>query len=270
MSGSDGLFRTRTLTDAGTSERAIAAALREGRLVRVRKAWLARPDADPALVAAARAGVVLTCITQARRLGLWVLPSEGVHVAAPAHSGRAHMPGARLHWSRPIVPRHPDRLEDPVENVVAIAAQCQPYETSLAILESAMRKGLVTRAEMLRMPLPGAARRVVEAADEYADSGLETIVVPRLRWLCVPLRRQIWVAGHRVDLLIGDRLALQIDGGHHVGRQRDTDNAHDAALRLRGYTVIRVGYAQIVDRWHEVQEVVQRAVAQGLHEISPR
>ncbi|APZ35696.1 hypothetical protein BOH66_02230 [Microbacterium aurum] len=71
--------------------------------------------------------------------------------------------------------------------------------------------------------------------------------------------------GHRVDLLIGARLVLQIDGGTHVGRQREEDVAHDAALMLRGYYVICVGYTQVIERWEEVQERIMRAVAQGLH-----
>lgn len=81
----------------------------------------------------------------------------------------------------------------------------------------------------------------------------------------MPLRQQAWIAGHRVDLLIGDRLVLQIDGGHHVGTQREQDIAHDAALMLLGYHVIRVGYGQVIERWHEVQDVIARAIAQGLH-----
>ena len=102
-------------------------------------------------------------------------------------------------------------------------------------------------------------------ADPFADSGLESLAVPRLRWLQLPLRRQIWVFGHRVDLLIAERLVLQIDGAHHVGAQRDQDIAHDAELMLLGYHVIRVGYRQVVDHWEEVQDRIMRAVAQGLH-----
>ncbi|HBR89733.1 MAG TPA: DNA/RNA helicase, partial [Microbacterium sp.] len=102
-------------------------------------------------------------------------------------------------------------------------------------------------------------------ADQFADSGLETFVVPRLRWLGLPLRCQIWLHGHRVDLLIGERIALQIDGGHHVGAQRAADIAHDADLMLRGYHVIRVTYVQVTEQWPEVQERIMLAVAQGLH-----
>ena len=131
--------------------------------------------------------------------------------------------------------------------------------------ESALRKEEVSAPALARLRLPACARRVLAAAEVWSDSGLETIVVPRLRWMRLSLRRQIWIAGHRVDLLIGERLVLQIDGGHHVGAQRDADNAHDAALMLLGYHVIRVGYRQVIHQWEQVQDVLMRAVAQGLH-----
>lgn len=106
---------------------------------------------------------------------------------------------------------------------------------------------------------------MLEATLPFADSGLETVVIPRLRWLKLPLRRQVVIAGRPVDVLIGDRLVLQIDGGHHIGAQRDADNAHDAQLKLMGYHVIRVSYRQVIDDWPSVHDVIALAVAQGLH-----
>lgn len=231
----------------------------------MRKGWVAVPSADGYLVAAARAGVVVSCITQAQRLGLWVLSHDGPHVAAPAHSGAVSLRGVRAHWAQPLVPRHPDALVDPIENVLAIVAVCQPYEAALAVWESALRKGLVDRHAIGRLPLSTTARRILDSAMPYSDSGLESFVVPRLGWLNVRITPQAWIAGHRVDFLIGDRLVLQIDGGHHVGAQREADIEHDATLMLLGYHVVRVGYRQIIERWHTVQDVVARAVAQGLH-----
>ncbi len=233
--------------------------------MRVRKGWVATPGADAALVAAARAGVVLTCVTQARRLGLWVLCDDVPHLGAGQHSGHVGAHDAVVHWSRPLVPRHPDVLVDPIENVLGAVAACRLFEQAVAIWESALNKGLVDLAALRRLRLSPTARRIAEIVTPFADSGLESFAVPRLRWMRLPLSRQIWIAGHRVDLLIGDRLVLQIDGGHHVGPQREQDIAHDAALTLLGYHVIRVGYAQVVERWHEVQDLVMRAVAQGLH-----
>lgn len=266
LAAHSGVAPVQALLRSGHRRAVIDRMRRSGELIPARRGWVALQTADPLLISAARHNVVVTCVTQAERRGLWVKDAASEpHVGASPHSGHATAGPARIHWSKPVVPRHPHALVDPIENVLVIVARCQPFEAALTIWESALRQGLVDRATLARYPLPPAARELLDAADVYSDSGLETLVVPRLRWLGLPLRRQIWIAGHRVDLLIGERLALQIDGGHHVGAQRDEDIRHDAALRLMGYHVIRVSYTQVVDRWEQVQDLVMRAVAQGLH-----
>ncbi|MGC5171183.1 hypothetical protein ACLQ2Q_11080 [Microbacterium sp. DT81.1] len=50
-----------------------------------------------------------------------------------------------------------------------------------------------------------------------------------------------------------------------MGAQREADIAHDARLMLLGYHVIRVGYTQVIDQWPSVQDLIMRAIAQGLH-----
>lgn len=261
-----GVARVSTLRARGQPRRAIDHAVACGALERPRNGWVAVPEADPLLVAAARAGVVLTCLTQARRLGLWVLHEPEVHVAAPphAHAGEVRA-GTRVHWARPVVPRHPDSLVDPVENVLSLVAGCVPHEEALAIWESALRQGVVTREALRRLPMPTASRMLLEECSLISDSGLETFIPLRLRFLRLPIRQQVWLAGHAVDFLIGDRLVLQIDGGHHVGPQRRSDIGHDARLTLQGYHVIRVDFAQVVAGWPEVHDLIVRAVAQGLH-----
>lgn len=102
-------------------------------------------------------------------------------------------------------------------------------------------------------------------ASLWSDSGLESIAMDRLRWLKLRVVPQAWIADHWVDLLIGDRLVVQIDGAHHVDGQREKDIAHDARLALLGYTVIRVSYLQVMNDWPAVQHRIMLAVAQGLH-----
>ncbi|NII70544.1 endonuclease domain-containing protein [Microbacterium ulmi] len=259
-----GVMRTRTLAASGFSKHERAAAVADARLVRVGRSWLAVPGADGHVVAAARAGVVVTCVTQARRLGLWVLDDRIAHVGASPH-GHPRTGTARVHWGAPLLPRHPDALVDPVENVLGFIAACRPHDEALAVWESALNKGLVTREAMRRLDLAPAARAVSDEATPWSDSGLESRVVPRLRWMRLPIVPQAWICGRRVDFLIGDRLVLQVDGGTHVGTQREQDIAHDAELMLMGYHVVRVGYGQVIHRWHEVQDTIMRAVAQGLH-----
>jgi very-short-patch-repair endonuclease len=259
-----GVMRTASLTALGFSKHRQASAVAARTVKRAGRGWIALPTADPYLLAAARAGVVVTCVTQAKRLGLWVIEDHVAHVGAPPH-GRPRTDNAHVHWNVPPVARIPGVLVDPIENVLAIIAYCQPHDAALAVWESAIRNNLVSLEAMRRLTLPPAARALCAEAVPWSDSGLESFVVPRLKWMGLPITPQVWIAGRRVDFLIGDRLALQIDGAHHVGQQRMQDVAHDAELMLLGYHVVRVTYVQVVERWHEVQDQIMRAVAQGLH-----
>lgn len=260
-----GVARVAALVTAGWSRYCIRLALQRGLLVRVRRDWVALPGADAELVAAARAGVVLSCLTQARRLGLWVLSEDRPHVAADPHAAGHKAPRPLVHWATPLVPRHPDALVDPIENVLALVAHCQRHEVALAVWESALEQKRVAWDVLARLPLDGVCRRLLEAAQSFAGSGLETIFSVRLRWLRVRIVSQVWIDGHRVDFLIGRRLIVQIDGRQHIGEQRASDVAHDASLMLLGYHVIRVTYEQVLDDWPAVQDLISRAVGQGLH-----
>ncbi|GAA3646907.1 endonuclease domain-containing protein [Microbacterium marinilacus] len=259
------MVRVADLRDAGSGRRAIDGAVALGLLIRPRNGWVALPNADPMLVAAARVGVVITCVTQAARLGLWVPRSAQHHVAAPAHSGAVASNSGHVHWAKPIVPRRPGALVDPIQNVLALVASCQPREQAVAVWESAMRKRLIEVQEMAGYSLPARARDVLALARPFADAGTESIVCHRLRWLDVSVVPQVVIAGRPVDVLIGERLVLQIDGGHHVGAQRDADIEHDARLRLMGYHVMRMSYDQVMNHWEKAQELILRAIAQGLH-----
>lgn len=261
-----GIVRRAVLTDHGFPRRVVDQAVAAGLLLRPRRGWIALPRADRMLLSAARFGVVITCRTQAARLGLWVHDKSGDrHVAVdPSSTGRQAV-RAKIHWGEPLVPRAPGTLADPIENVLGYIAECEPFEQALATWNSAFNKGLVQIEAMARLPLRPKARRVLAHATPFADAGLETYLRIRLYWLRVPLRMQTWISGHRVDMLIGDRLIVQVDGATHTGEQRTEDIRHDAELRLLGYHVVRVSCEQIMFGWPDVQEMIMRAVAQRLH-----
>lgn len=263
-----GIVRSARLILDGVAKHDIARAVSAGRLVRLRRVWVAVPDADSLLQFAAREGVVLSCVTEAKRLGLWVLADDGIHVACHPHAGMITVKKAVLHRHVPVVPRDPLALADPLENVLEAVARCLPFEQALAVWDSALNKRLTDLSKLQTMPYTAGVRKVLESANPFRDSGLETFVGERLRWLRLPIRSQTWLFGRPVDLLIGERLVLQIDGGHHVGAQRMADNRHDAELMARGYHVIRVGYDQVINHWPEVQELILAAIARGLHQAA--
>lgn len=265
LAARQGIARVSALRRLGATEHSLRRAVRSGIVRSICRGWVALVDADPMLIAAAKRGVVLSCVTLAERRGLWVTSASEPHVAAPPASGHASSVRGVVHWSRPALPRAPDLLEDSIENALILIARCQPYEDALATWESAMRTRAVDPVAFERMPLPPSARTLLTDARPFADAGTETIFRTRLAWLDLPITPQVWLIGRRVDFVIGERLVVQIDGGHHVGAQRTSDIAHDAELMLRGYHVIRIGYNQLMNHWASVQSMILAAIAQRLH-----
>ena len=70
-----------------------------------------------------------------------------------------------------------------------------------------------------------------------------------------------------MDFVIGDRLVLEVDGAEfHTTREAfEEDRRRDAALRTAGYRVLRFSYAQVSERWNEVERAITAAIGDGDH-----
>ena len=155
-----------------------------------------------------------------------------------------------------------------MEDALLHIAACLDRDTALVLWESAARVERIAAEALRAIAWPSrAAHELAEAATGLSHSGLETLVVTPLRRWGLGVRQQIVLAGRPVDVLVGDRLIVQIDGYefHSSSAQRTKDLAHDAELRLRGYTVLRFSHAQVIHDWALVERTIRRAVAARLH-----
>ncbi|GAA1609436.1 hypothetical protein GCM10009693_21860 [Leucobacter chromiireducens subsp. chromiireducens] len=259
-----GILRASVLHDLGHSVHTLRAHVHAGQLVRPRHGWIALPSADPDLVHAAVHGVLLSCMTVIERESLWVPELlTRLHVAAPTPKSHVR-PGEHVcHWGVPVVRRRPFQLMDRVENALVLASQCQSAEAAHAIWESALRSRVVTRDALARLPLRGPERALLAECTMFSESGYESYVLRRLRALRLHVVAQAWLLGARVDFLVEGWLVVQVDGGHHVGKQRDYDNVLDTRLAANGYATIRVSAHQIEHEWTEVQGRIMMAISQG-------
>jgi len=251
----------------GFTIHAIRTAVEQGRLVRVRRSWLARPRGDEELRRAAQVGGRITCVSAARRMQLWAPDHEDLHVVVPSTASRLESSGLRLHWSHGPSPVAATALEDPIVNVLFHAARCLPPADALAVWESAIRNRKASPPVLARIEWhSAAAARIAAMAGDLSDSGLETRFCVLMRALGVAVRQQVWIDGHPVDGLIGEHLAVQLDGfAFHRGKDRRRDLRADARLRLRGYTVLRFDHYQVLFQPDYVIDTVAAALAQGLH-----
>lgn len=267
LARSGGAARSSALRAQGVSEHAMRVAVERGDILRVRRSWLVLPSADAAVLAAARVGGRVTCVSAAARRGIWTPRHENAHVSVPASASRLAVDGIRLHWAAGPAPAPAGGIEDPLLNALFHVARCLPPRDALAVWESAIRTGETDAALLRRVEWRStAARRLADVVSALSDSGLETAFVALMRLIGVAVRQQVWIDGHPLDGVIGERLLIQLDGfAHHQAADRRRDLRADARLTLRGYTVLRFDYVQVMLVPDEVIATVTAAMAQGLH-----
>ncbi|MBX3077694.1 MAG: DUF559 domain-containing protein [Cryobacterium sp.] len=279
-----GLAATHELLAAGFGKKSLAFAVNYGHVVRVRQGWYCTTDVDHALRRAVRVGGRLGCISGATQHGMWSPPDEHLHVSLDHNECRLRTPddmrrrlgrnasGVTTHWNSK--PRSGSRLVlDPLPCLTEVA-RCQPIEYSVAIANSGLRSfgrgaaPLITFPEwkVLASAIPKALP-ILLLADGICESGTESITYVRLAQHKLPLTRQVWIDGKRVDFLVGRRLVVEVDGAaYHIDPARfELDRSRDARLCAIDFVVLRFSYNQVIYRWHEVERAVLAAVARGDH-----
>ncbi|WP_223231198.1 endonuclease domain-containing protein [Microbacterium jejuense] len=264
-----GIAHRRAAENAGFGVAVRRAAVRCGAVERVRCDWLATDSAPADLLTAARNAGSLTCVSAARHRGWWMPEDvpDGIHLRLEPH-GASPISDVTAHWTERIAPAPGFGLIESVEDTLAHLAVCLPPENAQVVWNSALQTEQITPEAIRRVRWRSErARMCAEHASDQSDSGLETIVAIRLSVWGVPMRQQVVLLGRPVDLLIGERLVVQIDGfAHHSSSsQRSKDVAFDAQLVLNGYTVLRFTYTQVLHDWDTVERTIARAIAAGAH-----
>lgn len=268
-----GVARVSRLRTAGASPSDLRDAVASGALIRIRKGWMALPDAHPELVRAVALGGRVACLSAARHLGLWTPDEEGsaLHIARPRHAGRTFGdPGGCVeHWQSQTWSSRDSAVES-IDALVRQALLCLAYEDALTIVDSALHKRLLSQTRLRRIveSLPARFTRVLDDVDGASESGLETLCRLRLAVFGVTVRTQVEFPGiGRVDLVIGDRIVLEADGREwHSGESSFlADRSRDLALTRLGYVVIRVTYQQVIHEWQLIETAIDGMIGRNEH-----
>ncbi len=265
-----GVASIEQLRSLGIGPGLVRHARRTGRIITVRRGWVALPDAPQHLVRAVRIGGRLGCVSAAEVLGLWTPGTSSIHAAVPKHSGRVDLSDRDIlvHWRSARWGDNPFAVES-VPDVLRQVAVCLEREDAVAVIDSALHRKLATRS-MVRAALAGLPSRaaLLEHLDERAESGTESVCRFRLRNLGLALQVQAEIDGvGRVDLLIGRRLVIEVDSKrwHDDPNAFERDRARDLALARLGYRVVRLSYLQVMFGWPEAEAAILALVARGEH-----
>ncbi|MCU1421557.1 MAG: hypothetical protein JWN36_1208 [Microbacteriaceae bacterium] len=268
-----GLVATHQLLALGWTSRSLAREVHRGSLVRIRQGWYACENPDEPWMRAWRVGGQITCVSGAAAHGLWTRDSTTVHVGIPTNAARLRSPDdmrARLTEAEQIVTHWTAQLRHqlaplPVLDCLTHMIECEPPEFVVAAVDSALHFRRITRRQWLRVIRHSSAGLRIQLAgvDAQSEAITESVSRWRLRRIGLPVRSQVWLAPDiRVDLLVGERVVVELDGHYHAEPgQFARDRARDARLTAMGYHVLRFTYWQVMDDWDSVSLSVRSAFA---------
>lgn len=290
-----GVVTAAELRSIGVTRHGTGLLLSGGTLRRIARGRYAVPDPLDKYGRARALNGLVTCVSALADHGLWVPERSGAHhvrvtrevaqriISDPV--ARSIAPRTELHVLPRRIPgavssrgrgrcsalRHPP--VDSLWHTILTAAHCCEVDELVAVLESAMRRG-VAQEDILAAAGHGNARlrRAAGLLEQGAESGAESIARVRLRALRVPMRIQARIGRWPVDLLLGERLVIEIDGRSYHSAEHDflRDRVKDRELHELGCTVMRFTYSEIMRDWEACFAQIRRFVRAGRHRAPGR
>lgn len=256
------------LLAGGCSQAQLDALVRAGTLRRVRPGWYADPTAEWSLTQSVRLGGTVTCLAALAMRGVWVPPTPTVHVRRSRRQRGQKMPkGFNDCRGTSTAGR---QAVDSVPGALAAALKCANPDTAVVVLDSAQHKRFIRPEEVgsLMTGLPASRQMLLRRSDRRAESGTETLVRLRLRRRGVKLRIQVQIDDvGRVDLLVGDRLVLEVDSWTYhadpIAYARDRER--DRRLVALDYVVVRLRYEEVMFGWASVERDILTLIRDRRH-----
>lgn len=235
-------------------------------------------------------GGALASISAAKILGIWSPLHRDLHVSIapdahhlkhPDDSRRALSPAdtvTLLRDAHHLDSRNERWLVAPA-SCLAQALRSQPLEFAVAMIDSALLErrvdGRVIRPiistldlDLVKARTPLRLRAAFGLIDARAEAGSESIARVRLMLAGILATPQVWVTDNiRVDLLIGDRLVIEIGSFRYHGNAAAYERDHErlAILHGLGFVVLEFTYHQVMSDWETVIAVICAAMERGDH-----
>lgn len=245
--GPDRLYRAADLRRQGWTKRRIARAVAEGILISVRRGTYMHAAADRDRVLAARGAGRVGCVSSLRRLGVFVLRSDELHLHFERGTRKsAAARGANVwHWRPLLRTPHPRATDVHVIDALAQVVECQAPRAAIAAIDSALHLRLIDEDDLDEIFAHVSPRRRVlrRFVDGRAESGTETLVrlIALMLGFEVELQRRFPGVG-RVDLVLDGWLVVECDSAqfHSGWESQKRDRRRDVALAALGFASLHI------------------------------
>ena len=242
-----------------TTRRRLRSAVRAGRVEQRTRGRYALPTASDAQKAATTLTAVV-CLRSAAAHHGWELKTQPSKPEVMVRRGRKvpveKRVGLAVHWANLAEDQIEAGVTTPLRTIVD-CARLLPFDEALAIADSALRSGLVTREDLDAVDVRGAGadavRRVLGYADKRSANPFESV----LRALCIEAGLVVEPQA-ALDLGTGEvrpdlvchvlRLVLEADSWtfHATRKAHRRDCARYNLLVIRGWWVLRFTWEQVM------------------------
>ncbi|WP_157802359.1 glycyl-tRNA synthetase [Diaminobutyricimonas aerilata] len=272
-----GMAQKQQLIRRGAGDRHLTSAVRRGEVVRVRNGWYTTlPPQDPR-VRAVRVGGRLTGISAVAAWGGWVERTGVLHVALPVNAARSRSPvnrrrrfapgrdGVRRHWEEHARSTRGDSMFVDIRDALRRVALDEPIDVAVAAFDWALHSGRLERSDIdgLIEELPARAQVLRELVDGRRESLPESLVCTRAQLAGHRVRAQVRITDtlQRIDVVVDDIVAVEVDGKEHHLLAFERDREKDLAITRDGYHPLRPTARLVFDRWPEVLAAIRAAIA---------
>lgn len=287
--GRGGAAATHELLRIGATSHQLTAVVASGDLIRPRQGWYMAPGTLEPYVRAFRVGGRLAGVSAAETYDLAVPRDAPLHVHVPHSAARLRSeqtPYVRLrdtqgrttvvHRGRTQPQSTSTRLRVGVLDCLAQVALSESEDDAVACIDSAVHAGPIAPSAlgMIVALLPARLSHLPQIVDGRSDSYLESIARRKLAIAGIHCEIQVPVLGERwIDLVIGDRLAIELDGAGkyqglsdaEIAGRVHADRERDAFLEALGFHVIRLSYRMVLDDWPATLSMIQAVMDRGDH-----
>ncbi|MFD1721397.1 hypothetical protein [Amnibacterium endophyticum] len=271
--GTFSFFTTAELRALGETKQSIRASIECGERFRVIDGWYGTSSTPQEAVLAMRMGGRVGCVSALRLHGAWCPPDSGLHVFFPPSAsgrrsaGRDQGVGVVRHWHGRQMAGGSAFAVPPIDLALRDALECQPPHMLVAVLDSLLRRRLMSRNRLEALVRRGPERNhhLLTHLDARSESGTESILRYRLAVSGISTSIQVVLRSRdRLDLEIDGWLAIEADGREHHAQQEafTRDRARVVRVMREGRIVLQFSYAAIVYRWREVFDAIVAVMAQ--------
>jgi very-short-patch-repair endonuclease len=168
-----------------------------------------------------------------------------------------------VHWEDRAVDDRGTLVSVGLIDALRVVIECEKFETAVAALDWAIHTRALDEIdfETLILEVPHQYRGIRDWVDRQCESLPESLSRTRLRLAGHKVTSQVPLGEvQRIDLVVDDLVAIEVDGEEHHWNRFEADRAKDVDISLCNLHAMRPSARMVFSNWEKFEAAVEMAV----------